>query len=112
MLAPERPVRGGRVLEPPGRDAAGVPFVADVRRRPRVRLPNTFDWIHARGALLFAAAGGNEANSDTERSSGSIRFLRVRCGRRMRIFRVNARVGSELIDGETLTVRGSFSAST
>jgi len=31
----------------------------------------------------------------------------------MRIaFRVNARVGSELIDGETLTVRGSFSAST
>ena len=86
--------------------------VADVRRRPRVRLPNTFDWIHPRGALLFAAAGGNEANSDTERSSGSIRFLRVRCGRRMRIaFRVNARVGSEL-SGETLTVRGSFSAST
>ena len=87
--------------------------VADVRRRPLVRLPKTFVFDHPRGARLFAAAGGNEVNSDTERSSGSIRFQRVRCGRRLRIaFRVDGRVGSELSDGETLTVRGSFSAST
>ena len=87
--------------------------LADVKRRPLVRLPKTFIWDHPRGAQLFAAAGGNEANSDSERSAGSIRFQRVRCGRRLRIaFRVEGRVGSEFIDGETLTVRGSFSAST
>jgi len=86
--------------------------VADVRRRPLVRLPKTFIWNRPRGARLFAAAGGNESNSDTEESSGSIRFQRVRCGRRLRIaFRVDGRVGSE-VSGETLTVRGSFSAST
>jgi hypothetical protein len=87
--------------------------LADVRRQPVVRLPKTFIWNHPRGAQLFAAAGGNEANSDTERSSGSIRFQRVRCGKRLRIaFRVDGRVGSEFGNGEALTVRGSFSAST
>jgi len=54
----------------------------------------------------------NELNSDTEESTGSIRFRRASCGRRLRLaFRVSARVGSELSDLEPLHVRGSFSAS-
>ena len=87
--------------------------MADVKRRPVVRLPNSFVFDHPRGAQLFATDGRNEANSDTQRSAGRIRFQRVSCGRRLRIaFRFDGRVGSEFSDGETLTVRGSFSAST
>ena len=77
-----------------------------------MRLPKAFVWNRPRARGVFAAAGGNESNSDTDESSGSIRFQRVRCGRRLRIaFRVDGRVGSE-VSGATLTVRSSFSAST
>jgi hypothetical protein len=87
--------------------------VADVQRRPVVRLPNAFIFDHPKGAQLFATDRGNEVNSDTEESSGRIRIQRVSCARRLRIaFRVSARVGSEFGDGEPLIVRGSFSAST
>ena len=87
--------------------------VADVKRRPVVRLPKTFVFDHPRGAQLFATDGRNEVNSDTEESTGRIRFQRVSCGRRLRIaFRLSARLGSEFGEGERLTVRGSFSAST
>jgi hypothetical protein len=86
--------------------------VADVKRRPVVKLPNTFVFDHPKGALLFATDRHNELNSDTEESTGSIRFQRVGCGRRLRIaFRIDARIGSEL-SGEPLHVSGSFSAST
>ena len=87
--------------------------VADVRRRPVVRLPNSFVFDRPKGAQLFATDGRNEVNSDREGSDGRIRFQRARCGRRLRIaFRFSGHVASEFIDGEALTVRGSFSAST
>jgi hypothetical protein len=87
--------------------------VADVRRRPVVRLPHSFVFDHPKGAELFATDRRNELASDTEESTGRIRFLRVSCARRLRIaFRVSGRVGSEFGDGEPLNVRGSFSAST
>jgi hypothetical protein len=86
--------------------------VADVRRRPLVRLPNSFVFDHPKGALFFATDRRNELNSDTGDSTGTIRFGRVRCGRRLAIsFRVSGHIGSELSDGEPVTVRGSFSAS-
>jgi hypothetical protein len=100
---------GGR--RTPGWELTAV--VADVRRRRVVRLPNAFVFDHPKGALLFATDGRNELNSDTDDSTGSIRFGRVSCGRRLRIsFRLDARLDSELSDGEPLTVRGSFLAST
>ena len=87
--------------------------VADVKRRPVVRLPHSFVFDHPTGAQLFATDRRNELNSDTEPSTGRIRFQRVSCARRLRIaFRVSGRVGSELGDGEPLIVRGTFSAST
>ena len=87
--------------------------VADVRRNRVVQLPNSFVFDHPEGALLYGTDQGNEVNSDTDRSTGRIRFGRVRCGRHPRIsFRVDARLGSELSDGDVLTVTGSFSAST
>jgi hypothetical protein len=87
--------------------------VADVQRHRVVRLPNSFVFDHPRGALLFATDRGNEVNSDTEESTGRIRFGRVRCGRHLRIsFRVTGSLGSELSDGDTVAVRGSFLAST
>ena len=87
--------------------------VADVRRKRVVQLPNAFVFDHPTGALLFGTDQGNEVNSDTDRSTGSIRFGRVHCGRHLRIsFRVNGRLGSELSDGDPLAVTGSFSAST
>jgi hypothetical protein len=86
--------------------------VVDVKRHPVVRLPHSFLFDHPTGAQLFAVDGSNEVNTDTEESSGRIRFQRVSCGRRLRIaFRVSGRAGSELGDGEPLLVRGSFSAS-
>jgi hypothetical protein len=86
--------------------------VADVKRHPVVRLPNSFVFDEPRGAQLFAVDGANELNSDTEESAGRIRFDRVRCGRRMRIaFSARGRVGSEFSDGEALRVRGTFRAS-
>ncbi|MEA2135161.1 MAG: hypothetical protein QOC68_3070 [Solirubrobacteraceae bacterium] len=86
--------------------------VADVKRRPVVKLPNAFNFDQPKGALLFATDRRNELNSDTEESSGRIRFQRVSCGPRLRIaFRIKARVGSE-VSGEPLHVSGSFSAST
>ena len=85
--------------------------VADVKRRPVVRFPNSFVFDRPKGAQIFATDGRNEVNTDTEESSGSIRFTRVSCGRPLRIaFRVRGRAGSELSDLEPLTVRGSFSA--
>ena len=87
--------------------------LADVRRRPAVRLPNSFNFDRPKGAQLFGYDGRNEVNSDREESRGSIRFQRVSCGRRLRIaFRFDGRLGSELFDLPPLTVRGSFSAST
>ena len=86
--------------------------VADVKRRPVVRLPHSFVFDHPTGAQLFATDGRNELNSDTDPSSGRIRFQRVGCGKRLRVaFSLNGRVGSEFGDGEPLLVRGSFSAS-
>jgi hypothetical protein len=85
---------------------------ADVRRHPVVKLPNDFVFDRPHDALLFGTDRGNEVNSDTEESTGSIRFGRVRCGRHLRVsFRVNATLGSELSDGGTIAVRGSFLAS-
>ena len=87
--------------------------VAEVQRHRVVRLPNAFGFEHPRGAQLFATDRGNEVNSDTEESTGQIRFGRVRCGRHLRIsFRVTGSLGSELSDGDTVAVRGSFLAST
>jgi hypothetical protein len=87
--------------------------VADVQRRPVVRLPHSFVFDHPTGAELFATDRRNELSSETERSRGRIRFLRVSCAPRLRIaFRLSGRVGSEFGDGEPLVVRGSFSAST
>jgi hypothetical protein len=86
--------------------------VAHVKRRPVVRLPRSFIWNRPKGALLFATDGRNEVNSDQDDSTGSIRFRRVSCGRRLRIaFRFDGRLGSEFSDGVPLTVRGSFRAS-
>ena len=86
--------------------------VADIRRRPVVRLPHAFSFDRPTGAQFFATDGRNELNSDTDESSGRIRFQRVGCGKRLRIaFTFNGRVGSEFGDGDPLTVRGSFSAS-
>jgi hypothetical protein len=86
--------------------------LADVKRHPVVRLPHSFVFDHPTGAQFFATNGRNEVNSDTEESSGRIRFQRVSCGKRLRIaFTFSGRVGSEFGDGEPLLVRGSFSAS-
>jgi hypothetical protein len=85
--------------------------VGDVRRRPVVRLPRSFLWNEPKGALLFATDGQNEVSSAEEEASGRIRFGRVRCGRNLAVrFRVRGVLGSELFDGEPVSVQGSFRA--
>jgi hypothetical protein len=85
--------------------------VADVRRRPVVHFPHSFNFDEPSGAQLFAVDGTNELSSAEEEASGRISFGSVRCGRRLAVrFRVRAVLGSE-VGGEELTVRGSFRAS-
>ena len=85
--------------------------VADVRREPVVRLPHSFVFDRPTGAQLFAVDGTNELSSAEEEASGRIVFRRARCGRRLAVrVRVDATLGSELSDGEPLTVTGSFAA--
>ena len=87
--------------------------VADVRRRPVVQFPNAFVWNRPKGADLFALDGANELSSGVERASGRITFQRVRCGRGLAVrFRVRAVLGSEFVDGESVTVRGRFHLTT
>jgi hypothetical protein len=123
-----QPARDVRVFCGPWEDGVPVPAIhvrvgtgkaawtlsavlADVRRRPVVRLPNDFVFDHPRGALLFAVDGANELSSAEEEARGTIRFGRVRCGARPRIaFTVRGRLGSEFFDGAPLTVRGRFVA--
>jgi hypothetical protein len=87
--------------------------VADVRRRPVVRLPHSFVSTKPSGAQLFAVDGTNELSSSVEEARGRLSFGKVRCGRRLAVrFRVRAVLGSEFFEGDPLTVRGSFRAST
>jgi hypothetical protein len=86
--------------------------VADVRRRSVVRFPHSFVWDRPTGAQLFAVDGDNEVSSSEEEASGQISFGTVRCGRRLAVqFRVRAVLGSEFLEGDVLTTRGSFRAS-
>jgi hypothetical protein len=81
--------------------------VMRLRHHPRVRLPE-----HLRsGAVLFAAAGGNEASSSEEEATGSLVFERISCrnGPRVRL-RVDAQLGSEFHDGARIGVTGSLRA--
>ena len=85
--------------------------LADVRRHPVVRLPNTFVFDAPRGAQLFVGIGGIEASSAEEEARGRIVFERARCGPRPRIrVRVDALLGSEFFDGEPVVVTGTFAA--
>jgi hypothetical protein len=78
-----------------------------LRRHPRLRLPE-----HLRaGAVLFAAAGRNEASSSEEEATGSLVFDQVSCRNGPRVkLRVNARLGSEFFDGAAIRVTGSIRA--
>jgi hypothetical protein len=82
--------------------------VTYLRRHPRLRLPE-----HLReGAVLFAAAGRNEASSSEEEATGSLVFDQVSCSNGPRVkLRINARLGSELFDGAAIRVTGSIRAS-
>jgi len=85
--------------------------VADVRRRPVVRFPHNFIWDKPTGAQVFAGDRGNEASSAEEESTGRITFTKVRCGKRLDLrFRIDAVIGSELFDGTSIAIRGTFSA--
>jgi len=83
--------------------------VADVQRHPAVRLPHSFVFDEPEGALLFAAAGGNELSSGEEEARGRITFHKVRCDERLVLdFSVRATLGSEFFEGERMKVRGRF----
>ena len=78
-----------------------------LRRHPRLRLPE-----HLRaGAVLFAAAGGDEASSSVQKATGSLVFDQISCHKGPRVkLRVNAQLGSEFFDGAPIRVTGSIRA--
>jgi hypothetical protein len=85
--------------------------LADVRRTPTVRLPNTFVSSEPEGARLFAYDPPNELSTDVEEARGTLVFRRAACGATPRVtVRVRATLGSEFFDGDPIDVRGLFSA--
>lgn len=74
-----------------------------------LRFPNVFRWDRPRGAMLFAADAPIEASTAEEEASGSLTFSRFGCRRgRTVAFRIDAVLGSELVDGGRVRVSGSF----
>jgi hypothetical protein len=85
--------------------------VADVQEHPKIRFPHSFVFDQPNGAELFAAAPGYEVSSATDKARGSITFTRASCTAGLRLaFRIDATLGSELSDGRSLRVKGTFSA--
>lgn len=74
-----------------------------------LRFPNIFTWNRPRGAMLFVADAPIEASTAEEEASGSLTFSRLSCRRgRTVAFRIDAVLGSELIDGDRVRVSGTF----
>jgi hypothetical protein len=86
--------------------------IAAVRRQPRVGFPVNFVWNRPTGAQVFAAddrGNGNEASTEQEDSSGSMRFEDASCQRGARVeFSIDAVLDSEFSDDTPITVRGQF----
>jgi hypothetical protein len=93
-----------------GHDARVWSFDTLLRERS-ARLPDPFVWDQPHGAILFAAAGGNEASSAEEEGRGRLSVERASCDQGLRLrFRVDARLGSELSGRGRIRVRGRFGA--
>jgi len=76
-----------------------------LKRHPRLRFPEHL----GTGAVLFAAAGGNEASSSEEEARGHATFDRIGCRHGPALsFRVDARLGSELHELPRIRMTGSF----
>jgi hypothetical protein len=86
----------------------------DVSRGRLLRFPIGFTESNVRGAIVFVydKAGGNEASSEDDQAKGSVSFAAVRCdlGSRVR-FTVSGELGSELLNGESVRVSGTFRGS-
>lgn len=82
---------------------------ADVGAGSNLSFPNDFIWDQPEGAQLFILDGDNELSTGESESSGSITFQEVSCERGGTVrFSIDAVVGSEFGDGETMRVTGSF----
>jgi hypothetical protein len=95
-----RNVRRGWELSAVRRDLAlGAP----------IEFPNDFVSKRPRGALLFAFDGAIEASTAEEESSGSMVFSRLSCRLGGVVeFNVDAVLGSELFNGKSVRVSGTY----
>ena len=85
--------------------------LADVNAKPTIRFPHSFVFDQPEGAQLFAATPLHEVSSAEEEARGKITFTRASCGTPLGLaFRIDAKLGSELSDGRSLRVKGTFSA--
>lgn len=83
----------------------------DVVPGEKIYFPNTFIWNQPQGADIFVCDEPNELSSSEEESRGWIMFERTGCGRLNSVqFSIDAVLGSEYHDGDSLKVYGSFKA--
>lgn len=81
----------------------------DVEVGQPMEFPNFFLATKPHDASLFTAYDKNEASTAEEESSGSMTFSQVSCRRDGTVaFSIDAVLGSEFIDGELVTVTGTF----
>jgi hypothetical protein len=85
--------------------------VDDIALHDEFEFPHTSIWNKPTGVTLFVARDPNEWATSEEGSGGGITFTSFREGFRGEVsFSIDAAIGSEYADGDTLFVRGTFRA--
>ncbi len=83
--------------------------IEDVVPGEKIHFPNNFIWNQPEGAMIFVLDGTNELSSGEEESHGWIMFERMGCGRHSSLqLSIDAVLGSEYHDGDSLKVYGDF----
>jgi hypothetical protein len=84
--------------------------IKDVQSGERIDFPNNFIWNEPKGADLFVFDAPNELSSSEEESRGRIVFDRIDLDGSVEVqFSIDAVLGSEYHDGDSLKVYGDLS---
>ena len=87
--------------------------ISDVNMDEEMKFPNSFVWDQPKGVSLRIYDPPDEFSTDKKESNGGIVFEKLKCGVLGEVqFTINAVIGSEFVDGDSLMVSGTFDAPT
>jgi len=83
----------------------------DVKIGEELKFPNSFIWDQPKGVLLSVLDAPNELSTQEGGSRGGIIFQKLECDIKDEVqFSIDAVIGSEFHDGDSLRVSGTFRA--